>query len=31
MRNVARLMTDAEIDDVAEFYARKASSGEKSH
>lgn len=31
MRNVARLMTDGEIGDVAEFYARKASSGEKSH
>jgi len=27
MRNVARSMTDAEIDDVASFYARKASPG----
>ena len=28
MRNVARQMTDGEIEDVAVFYARKASSGE---
>ena len=28
MRNVVRAMTDAEIDEVAGFYARKASSGE---
>lgn len=28
MRNVARQMTDVEIEDVAVFYARKASSGE---
>jgi cytochrome c553 len=27
MRNVARSMTDAEIDDVATFYARKTSAG----
>lgn len=27
MRNVARLMTDAEIEEVASFYARKASAG----
>ena len=29
MRNVARAMTDAEIDEVAAFYAGKASPGEK--
>lgn len=28
MRNMARAMTEAEIDEVATFYARKASSGE---
>jgi cytochrome c553 len=28
MRNVARAMTDPEIDDVAAFYARKAAGGE---
>jgi cytochrome c553 len=28
MRNMARAMTDAEIDEVATFYARKASNGE---
>lgn len=28
MRNVARAMSDAEIDDVATFYARKAPAGE---
>jgi cytochrome c553 len=27
MRNVVRSMTDAEIDDVSTFYARKASAG----
>ena len=27
MRNVVRLMTDAEIDEVSNFYARKASAG----
>jgi cytochrome c553 len=27
MRNVARTMTDAEIDDVSSFYARKAAAG----
>jgi cytochrome c553 len=29
MRNVARSMTDAEIDEVSSFYARKASTGEQ--
>jgi cytochrome c553 len=28
MRNVARTMTPQEIDEVATFYARKASAGE---
>jgi cytochrome c553 len=27
MRNVARSMTDAEIEEVSSFYARKASAG----
>ncbi|HEY5757131.1 MAG TPA: c-type cytochrome [Steroidobacter sp.] len=31
MRNMARSMTPAEIDQVATFYARKASSGEPGH
>ncbi|MBA2960815.1 MULTISPECIES: c-type cytochrome [Ramlibacter] len=29
MRNVVRAMTDAEIDEVSAFYARKASAGER--
>lgn len=29
MRNVARSMTDAEIDEVSSFYARKAGTGER--
>jgi cytochrome c553 len=28
MRNMARPMTDGEIDEVAQFYARKASAGQ---
>ena len=31
MRNVARAMTDAEVDEVATFYARKARVGEAQH
>ena len=29
MRNMARAMTPGEIEDVAAFYARKASTGER--